>query len=112
MKLKSVNNRHRLDVSLVDTSPGASECNPFSPPAGFTGSPDDYVQLLRSRFKDIALGQRMQVIARHYNNPEAEKPTKIEGPYRLEAWNIIHTLSPRRVIRRMKVQRNKEMVAA
>lgn len=55
-----------LNMSLVDTRPGANAEDPFCPPGGFKGTGDDYLELCRERFAtDIMFGQRMLVISRY-----------------------------------------------
>ncbi|MCG7878504.1 MAG: hypothetical protein AB2669_08100 [Candidatus Thiodiazotropha endolucinida] len=84
-----------LNMSLVDTRPGANADDPFCPPEGFKGTGDDYLELCRERFAtDIMFGQRMLVISRYAAKPltEVVNPLQIKGPYAKQAQYIIAAL--------------------
>ena len=82
-----------LDARRLTTLPGNPE-DPFSPPPGFTGGgrlPD----LMRERFEDPCLGQRMVVIGRAV--PFMGQPV-VDRPFATEALRIVERLVPRRRI--------------
>ena len=55
-----------INMAVVDTTPGASGNNPFTPPAGWGGDKEDYKLFVRSQFNNIENKQRMMVQARLY----------------------------------------------
>ena len=86
-----------LDFRVIVTEPGAGDSHPFAPPAGFEGASEDYLQLMRRRFKDDyhPHGQRMTVAARD----AARSTPTFTGPFAAEARRIIDSLKPRRLER-------------
>lgn len=72
-----------IDLSTIRTEPGAGDEHPFAPPPGFDGSSDDYLTLMRRRYKEEyhPHGQRM-VVAAHI--ALFRTPT-FTGPYAKEA---------------------------
>lgn len=67
-------------TSEVDTTPG--ERGPFAPPAGFAGNGDEYVQLIRDRYRsNPAARQQIYIYSRGvtpaYLGPYAEQARAI-----------------------------------
>ncbi|SNX50928.1 hypothetical protein VTH8203_04604 [Vibrio thalassae] len=52
------------NLTQVNTEPGNEATCPFSPPAGWLGSAQDYVKLMRQRYTDQAFSQLMGAAAR------------------------------------------------
>jgi hypothetical protein len=80
-----------FDSSEVDTTPGADECCPFSPPAGWEGGRAEYFELMRARYRVVVHFQRMEVtamFARKY-------PFQAKGPFATEATEIITAMKDR-----------------
>jgi hypothetical protein len=81
----------RIDMTRIDTEPGADGHNPFTPPTGFVGGSDEYVALLRQRYESIDLGQHMTCIARRQLQP-ATYNLVYSGPFAQDARRIVQTL--------------------
>ena len=72
----------------IDTTPGNG--GPFSPPHGWKGSEDDYLDLMRSRYKhSLVYRQRILVFARRMKRGECCTP---RGPFKKEAISILRSL--------------------
>ncbi|BFM18856.1 hypothetical protein R50073_50390 (plasmid) [Maricurvus nonylphenolicus] len=83
------------NVAFIDTTPGANAECPFCPPKGNEGSPQEYWELCRSRYKaDLCFSQRMVVAASYAARPENTVATKLEvvGPYAELVWKILASL--------------------
>lgn len=59
----------------VDTSPGAK--GPFAPPPEWSGHNDDYVELMRRRWRDPMLAQAIRSVV----NCDAYHEPEYSGPY-------------------------------
>jgi hypothetical protein len=78
----------RLNLALVSTEPGSEGHHPFTPPAGWTGNGQDYIALMRDRYREIEHGQRMVVtvlIGRRI-------PLQITGPFAEQAREVLEKL--------------------
>ncbi len=83
------------NVAFIDTTPGSDPECPFSPPLGFEGSPQEYWEFCRNRYKtDLCFSQRMVVVANYAARPECAVTTKVEivGPYSELVWKILASL--------------------
>ncbi|EAB9607600.1 MULTISPECIES: hypothetical protein [Gammaproteobacteria] len=77
-----------IDVSKVDTTPGNDAVCSFSPPEGWKGESAAYVELMRSRYRDLMHGQRMLVTASFARRGSI----KATGPFADEAMQIINSM--------------------
>lgn len=79
-----------LDLNVIQTEPGAGEAHPFAPPAGFGGSSEDYLKLMRRRYKEEfhPFGQRMVTAARF----AVAHSQRFTGPFAREAQRVIDGL--------------------
>jgi hypothetical protein len=83
------------NVAFIDTTPGADPECPFCPPVGYEGSPQEYWEFCRGRYKaDLCFSQRMVVAANYAARPENAVATKLEvvGPYAELVWKILASL--------------------
>lgn len=82
------------DLSQIDTTPGAS--GPMAPPPNFTGTPDQYLDLIRERYRlDLASRSQIQSYARAMDHRPDRKPTTIGGPYATTAREILRAINQR-----------------
>ena len=79
-----------LNLGNVDTTPGACDEHPFSPPASFTGNDGDYLEFMRRRSRDLCMGQRMAVAARL----SQFSTFVLKGPYAQQAQVILKAMAP------------------
>lgn len=84
-----------LDVGVIRTEPGLGEEHSFSPPAGFDGSAQEYLALMRHRYRREyhPHGQRMAVAARF----AVTSVPLFTGPYAAQAQLIVNSLKPKRL---------------
>lgn len=78
-----------IDVSKVDTLPGNDAACSFSPPEGWKGESAAYVELMRSRYRDLMHGQRMLVTASFARRGSI----KATSPFADEAMQIINSMN-------------------
>lgn len=74
---------------LVDTSPGASAHCPFSPPPQFEGDGEEYIKLMRLRYRDPAHKRYMQDRISRFENGEE---VVIVGAFSVEATKVLSSL--------------------
>lgn len=77
-----------MNASIIDTTPGKEPASPFSPPAGWSGNADDYMELMRQRYKDLMFGQRLRFIASFAR----KNRVTVSGPYTDAAKKIISSI--------------------
>lgn len=73
-----------FNCAVIETTPGADPADPFCPPEGFDGTVNEYVGLVRHRYRsDKAIHQRILVTAWYAVKPPESvcNPTDIRGPY-------------------------------
>lgn len=73
-----------IDLSVLDTTPGATGPHALlAPPAGFTGSEDDYREWIRGRyFNDLQVTQVMYIVAKKVTgNASYGYRVTFNGPY-------------------------------
>lgn len=78
-----------MDASHVETAPGAAGVHPFSPPDGWDGDADAYVELMRERYKSMNFKQEILLIA-FFRKRGGE--TRFTGPFAREAKGILDAL--------------------
>ncbi len=86
-----------VPLEIINTTPGFNPDNPFSPPAGWTGSRQDYLALMAVRYKDHRFGQYMAILARRLREERTgrfARTVKIEisGPYHQEATIVLNSI--------------------
>ena len=82
-----------IDILTVDTTPGQYPDNPFSPPAGWDGDGEAFVQLLRERFqRDPWLRQWLGIMA--FRKRRGDSYTII-GPWKQDMEAIIASVISR-----------------
>lgn len=77
----------RIQLLPIRTQPG--EDHPFSPPAGFAGSSDQYLDLMRRRWTRVGWNQQIYETACCFRQAESIHQ-QIQGPYSAEASRIIN----------------------
>jgi hypothetical protein len=79
----------KLDMGIVDTRPGGDKggSGAFTPPHGWSGSKEDYVLLLKDRYKDLMYGQRMFSQAKHYKRSNGD--IQYIGPFAKVAEKVL-----------------------
>ncbi len=77
-----------IDVSKVDTTPGNDEVCSFSPPEGWEGDSAAYIELMRSRYRNLMHCQRMIVTASFARRESIQ----VTGPFADEATKIINSM--------------------
>ncbi|WP_158006996.1 DUF7146 domain-containing protein [Piscirickettsia litoralis] len=79
----------QINMSVIDTEAGKSGECAFCPPHGWQGNPDDYLMLMRERYRDVMFYQRMLVTAK------LQKKVKlvIRGPFAQEVQCILGKLN-------------------
>lgn len=81
-----------LDFGTVDTTPGAS-CV-FAPPAGKTLTADEYLELMRNRYRiDPGARQQIGTFARRSLPTATRSALRYAGPWAAEARSILATLT-------------------
>lgn len=78
-------------MNCIDTRPGATGNNPFTPPSTFTGNGNEYLALITQRYQSIDRGQHMICIVRRLMQPNAYQLT-FAGPFQAEARSVIKQL--------------------
>ena len=68
--------------------------SPFSPPNDWKGSSDDYMALMRKRFRDLFHYQR--IISHLSMSLKSKDAFKISGPFKGEAEKILQKVSKKR----------------
>lgn len=76
-----------IDLSEMDTAPGNN--NPFSPPAHWAGSQEDYIELMRSRNRSQDGFQQFFVAARQRI---VENDVTFSGPFNEVADKMLNSL--------------------
>lgn len=77
-----------FNVSEVDTTPGANDNCPFTPPDGWEGGELEYLELMRRRYRCVGHYQKMVVTA----NFAKRNSVQVTGPFSTEAMDIISVL--------------------
>jgi len=77
-------------VLPIDTTPGANHV--FAPPAGWSGSNQEYLKLIRVRWATMLDASQQISSARRFVRRQPEK-TKYVGPYADEARYVIKALN-------------------
>lgn len=77
-----------MNASIIDTTPGMESASPFSPPIGWNGNADDYMELMRQRYKDLMFGQRMRFVVSF----SRKNNVTVSGPYTDAAKKIISSM--------------------
>lgn len=78
-----------LDSSNINTTPGSNHASPFSPPKGWKGTGKEYVELLKTRYRQIGFYQRLYSTA---NFARKGHSINVVGPYATEAKIIIEAM--------------------
>lgn len=84
------------NAAYIDTTPGSNPECPFCPPAGFIGSPQDYLALCQNRYaNDRLFGQRIRFAANFAAKKRDDvlaRPT-IVGPFADQVWELLDRVS-------------------
>ena len=79
-----------FNSSLIDTKAGDNIDCPFCPEKGWEGDSDDYMKLMRKRFRSQLHYQRMVVSAAIYKKKHVT--FTFTGPFKDEAKKILQSL--------------------
>ena len=82
-----------FDWQLIHTDPGRGAEQPLSPPKGFAGTGDEYVQWLRSGWSCARRRQYVQCIARMMRNPAVYNRPEVRGPYARQALQALERIA-------------------
>jgi hypothetical protein len=80
------------DARVIDTRPGGSPDDPFSPPPGWEGGQEAYWELLRERWDELKWGQRLRISVRI----ATQERVTVKGPYAKTATRLMTQLLEKR----------------
>lgn len=92
----NVSSRYVFRADYINTSPGGDDACPFSPPVGFQGGSEEYLNLIMQRRSDICHGQRIEMIVR-YACRDTENKVSVTGPYATQAAQILRQLKRKKM---------------
>ena len=78
-----------FDWRAIHTEPGHGVGQPLSPPEGFVGTGDQYLEWLRSGWTCPQRRQHIRCIARMMGNPAVYKRPQVCGPYARQALAVL-----------------------
>lgn len=82
-----------FDCTKIETLPGKENESAFSPPENWSGDSRAYFELMRERFKDRVLVQRIYFAASCFR----KQISIVTGPFDQEATTIINAINNRLV---------------
>ena len=79
-----------FDPYIVETRPGGSRVNPFSPPADFNGGDNEYLALMRTRYKDPNYNNTFVKLVKTFKQDRSRMV--VNGPYGALALSVLSSI--------------------
>ncbi|HEK3717124.1 TPA: hypothetical protein ACWLUJ_006576 [Pseudomonas aeruginosa] len=88
--MKVIRSPWLFDPLIVDTTPGANNLCPFSPPSNFEGGGGEYLSLLRLRYRASTYGRYFK---ERIKAMDEDLTVVFEGPFTTEAMAVLAKIS-------------------